>query len=557
MVSVRVRPLGGAGMGSKRVELFAAIRFDWQRNRMSVRSLARKYDVHRRTVRQAIASPLPPERKVPVRAAPVREAVTGWIDEMLCEDLTAPGKQRHTAKRIFERLVDEHDARVSYSTVSKYVHRRRPEIIADQRRAEVAGVAGFVPQAKEPGAEAEVDFADVFVELAGRLARCYLFGFRLSYSGRGCHRVYASCAQEAFLEGHVTAFEATGGVPWRHIRYDNLSPAVAKVLRGRNRAETARWLAFRSWYGFEAFYCEPGPDGAHEKGGVEGDLGRFRRRWLVPVPKVASLAELNAMLAEADVAEDGRRIAYRAATVGEDFAAEQRLLRSLPGERFDTAGVLWPRVDRYARISVGKCRYSVPARLIDSRVRVALSANELHIFDGTRLVAVHPRLTAAGAEHLELDHYLEILVRKPGALAGSTALAQARTAGVFTSVHDAFWAAARARHGDAAGTRALIEVLLLHRRMPPAQVIAGIQAALTAGSCSADVVAVEARKHAAALSGGDSQAAWPALARPARSRAAVVTLPRRAAALPPDGRPAPSVAAYDQLLAPPAGEGGA
>ena len=183
-----------------------------------------------------------------MRAAPVREAVTGWIDEMLREDLTAPGKQRHTAERIFERLVDEHDARVSYSTVSKYVHRRRPEIIADQRRAEAAGAAGFVPRAKEPGAEAEVDFADVFAGLAGRLARCYLFGFWLSYPGRGCHRVYASCAQEAFLEGHVTAFEATGGVPWRHVRYDNLFPAVAKVLRGRNRAETARWLAFRSWY---------------------------------------------------------------------------------------------------------------------------------------------------------------------------------------------------------------------------------------------------------------------------------------------------------------------
>jgi hypothetical protein len=545
-------------MGSKRVELFAAIRFDWQRNRMSVRSLARKYDVHRRTVRQAITSPLPPDRKVPVRAAPVREAVAGWIDEMLREDLAAPGKQRHTAKRVFERLRDEHDARVSYSTVTKYVHRRRPEITAEQARAEaagMAGVAGFVPQAKEPGAEAEVGFADVFVELAGRLARCYLFGFRLSCSGKGCHRVYASCAQEAFLEGHVTAFEVTGGVPWRHIRYDNLAPAVAKVLRGRNRAETTRWLAFRSWYGFEAFYCEPGPDGAHEKGGVEGDLGRFRRRWLVPVPKVASLAELNAMLAEADAAEDGRRIAYRAATVGQDFAAEQHLLRPLPGERFGTAAVLWPRVDRYARISVGKCRYSVPARLIDSRVRVALSANELHVFDGTRLAAVHPRLTAAGAEHLELDHYLEILVRKPGALPGSAALAQARATGVFTSSHEAFWAAARARHGDAAGTRALIEVLLLHRRMPPAQVIAGIQAALTAGACSADVVAVEARKHAAAAPGGTGDEAWPALPRPARSRAAVVTLPRRGAELPADARPAPSVAAYDQLLAP--REGGA
>ena len=124
-----------AGMGSKRMELFAAIRFDWQRNQMSVRSLARKYDVHRRTVRQAIALPLPPDRKVPVRAAPVPEVVTGWIDEMLREDLAAPGKQRHTAKRIFERLVDEHDAQVSYSTVAKYVHRRRAEIIAAQARA--------------------------------------------------------------------------------------------------------------------------------------------------------------------------------------------------------------------------------------------------------------------------------------------------------------------------------------------------------------------------------------------------------------------------------------
>src|SRR5262249_12283277 len=146
MVSERVRPFGGAGMGSKRVELFAAIRFDWQRNRMSIRSLARKYDVHRRTVRQASTPPLAPHPKTPVRAAPVRETVTGWIDEMLREDLAAPGKQRHTAKRIFERLVDEHDARVSYSTVSKYVHRRRPEI-AVQARAEAASVAGFVPQA--------------------------------------------------------------------------------------------------------------------------------------------------------------------------------------------------------------------------------------------------------------------------------------------------------------------------------------------------------------------------------------------------------------------------
>ena len=151
---------------------------------------------------------------------------------------------------------------------------------------------------------------------------------------------------------------------------------------------------------------------------------------------MASLAELNARLAEADAAEDARHVAGRAAMIGEDFAAERGLLLPLPPEPFATASVLWARVDRYARISVGKCRYSVPARLIGSRVRVMLSANELRVLDGPALAAVHPRLIAAGDEHLELDHYLEILVRKPGALPGAAALAQARAAGVFTSVHE-------------------------------------------------------------------------------------------------------------------------
>ena len=246
-------------MGPKRVELFAAIRFDWQRNQMSVRALSRKYDVHRRTVRQAIGSPVPPARKTPQRRTVVLDGVRGLIDGMLREDLEAPRKQRHTAQRVFERLCDEHDARVSYSYVAKYVQRRRAEILAEDR-ARPAGLAGFVPQAREPGAEAQVDFGEVTVRLAGELSRCFMFAFRLSYSGRACHRVYASQAQEAFLEGHVAAFGVMGGLPYAQVRYDNLSPAVAKVLTGRNRTETARWLSFRAHYGFEAFYCVPGQE---------------------------------------------------------------------------------------------------------------------------------------------------------------------------------------------------------------------------------------------------------------------------------------------------------
>jgi transposase len=140
-------------------QLFAAIRFDWQRNQMSVRALARKYDVHRQTVRQAIRSPVPPGRKAPERAATVLDGVRAVIDEMLREDLGAPRKQRHTARRVFERLCDEHDARVSYSYVAKYVQRRGAEIAAEDRDR-ARGLAGFVPQAREPGAEAQVDFGD-------------------------------------------------------------------------------------------------------------------------------------------------------------------------------------------------------------------------------------------------------------------------------------------------------------------------------------------------------------------------------------------------------------
>jgi len=532
-------------MGRDKVELFARIRDDHRQLGLGVRALARRHGVHRRMVREALASPVPARRKVPVRQSPVRDAIAGLIDGMLREDLDAPRKQWHTSRRIWQRLADEHGVAVSYSYVCKYAGPRRA-VIEAERRAGAGSVEGFVPQAKEPGAEAEVDFGLVSIVLGDDQVTCHLFAYRLSYSGKGVHRVYASCAQEAFFEGHVTAFEVTGGVPWRHIRYDNLSPAVARVMTGRSRAETGRWLSFRSWYGFEAFYCEPGPGGAHEKGGVEGEIGRYRRRHLVPVPRVASLAELNAKLAEADIADGRRHIEFRAASVAQDFAAEQPLLGPLPGEGFDTGTVLWPRADKFARISVGKCRYSVPARLIGARVRIRLTANELEVFEGSRKVAAHPRLAAAGAEHLVLDHYLEILLRKPGALPGSVPLAQARAAGTFTAAHQQMWDAARARLGDGAGTRTLIEVLLLHRRLPAASVTAGIRTALAAGTCSPDVVAVEARKHADAARPGKAAVTPPA---PVPPGAAVITLPRRQAPLPADRRAAPSVAAYDQLLA--------
>ncbi len=228
-------------------------------------------------------------------------------DSDVIADRTAPRKQRHTARRVWERLVEEHDVKVAESTVRDYVRAAKRRLVLDH-------VEVTIPQHHELGAKAEVDFGSVRIYLAGVLTEVELFVMRMSASGKAFRHAYGNEAQEVFLDGHVHAFESFGGVPSR-IRYDNLKTAVVKVLQGRSRVESERFVALRSHYGFESFFCRPGIDGAHEKGGVEGEIGRFRRRRLVPVPKVSTLAELNAILHAAVESDDARHIDSRFMTV--------------------------------------------------------------------------------------------------------------------------------------------------------------------------------------------------------------------------------------------------
>ena len=469
------------------MELFEGIRRDHRLEGLSIRALAERHRVHRRTVRQALSSAIPPERKQVERPrsvfGPYEEIVRQW----LVEDLAAPKKQRHTARRIFHRLVVEHGADIAESTVREGVRRLRAEI--------APAPEAMVPQLHAPGEEAEVDFGELSAVIAGEVTKLWLFSMRLSCSGRACHRIFATQAQEAFLAGHVDAFERLEGVPAR-IRYDNLKPAVARVLLGRDRIESERFVAFRSHYGFDAFYCRPGKDGAHEKGGVEGDIGFFRRNHLVPVPVAASLFALNELVRAADEEDLSRIIEGRRATIRTEFSAERPFLQALPGEVFDATVQLSARVDQKARVVVRQCRYSVPTRLIGRRVEVRLGAEELSVFDKGQLVASHERLVHRGDESLVLDHYLEALVRKPGALAASAPLAMARASGAFSADHEAYWAAARRALGDKAGTRALITALLLERSLPTAAVAAAMRAAVAIGSFTEELVALEARRAA-------------------------------------------------------------
>jgi hypothetical protein len=234
---------------------------------------------------------------------------------------------------------------------------------------------------------------------------CWMFVMRVSHSGRAFHLAFGNQAQESFLEGHVRAFEHFGGVPGR-IRCDNLKPAVVRVLRGRDRAESERFIALRSQYGFDSFFCRPGVEGAHEKGGVEGEIGRFRRRHLVPVPAVRSLAELNDLIATAYGEDDARVITGRPITVGAAFAAEAETLLALPSERFDPAVLLQARVDNKSRVSVRQSFYSVPVRYVRRRLALRLNGFSVQIRDGATVVAHHERAFDRYLEVLTLDHYL-------------------------------------------------------------------------------------------------------------------------------------------------------
>jgi transposase len=468
------------------VEQFEEIRRAHDRESLGIRALAARFGVHRRVVRQALESAIPPPRKTTVRPAPSLDPWKSTIDSWLAEDEGVPKKQHHTARRVFQRLIEEHGADVGESTVRRYVAEAKA-------RRPVALVRVNVPQSHLAGEEAEVDFGQISLRLGGETVIGRMFVMRLSASGRAFHRVYANEAQEVFIDGHVRAFEHFGGLPGR-IRYDNLKPAVARVLKGRDRKETERFVAMRSHYGFDSFFCIPGQQGAHEKGGVEGEVGRFRRRHLVPLPKVDTLAELNDLIALADAKDDARHIFGHRQSVEEEFAAEQPLLRPLPDEPFEMMLALSCRVDHKSRICVRQCFYSVPARFVGRRIDVYLGAEHVEAREGGRVVARHERAVGKGTERLCLDHYLEVLDKKPGALAGATALGAARAAGSFGDVHDRFWRAARRKLGDAAGTRALIEVLLAHRHVDHEVLVIGIERALAAGSVDPAVVLVEARR---------------------------------------------------------------
>jgi hypothetical protein len=235
------------------------------------------------------------------------QAAIPFIDQILESDRQAPRKQRHTAHRIWARLHEERpDCPVAERTVREYVHDRKLALGLLAREVCVA-------QSYDWGVEAQVDWYEAYADLGGERTKLSVFALRSMASGAAFHCAFSNATQQAFLEAHELAFAWFGGV-FHRLRYDNLTSAVKKILRGQRREETSRCIAFRSHWRFAAEFCTPAE--AHEKGGIESEAGYFRRNHWVPVPQAADLVDLNRQLAVACRQDEQRTLSGRSQTVG-------------------------------------------------------------------------------------------------------------------------------------------------------------------------------------------------------------------------------------------------
>jgi len=461
-----------------KVELFENIRREYEFGEGTIRGVARKLGVHRRMVREAIVNAVPIPRKNPNRAHWKLKPAIPLIEEILESDRQAPRKQLHTAHRIWVRIKKElPECGISERCVRSYVRKRRTAL-------GLIGRETCVPQSYPWGLEAQVDWYEAYADLGGERTCLQVFEMRSMASGGSFHRAYPRATQQAFLEGHEHAFRRFGGA-FRRLRYDNLKSAVKRILQGHRREETARFIAFRSHWKFEAVFCTPGE--GHEKGGVEGEAGYFRRNHWVPVPQAKDVEDLNEQLLAACYEDEQRKIAGRELTVGQAVLVEKEHLLPLAEEGFDLAEVSFPKVDGMGRVKVRTNFYSAPVRA-GLEVQAKVYASHVEIWHEGRCVARHERCYSGLQEILDLEHYLEPLERKPGAMAGSKPLQQWRDKGRWPASYDEIWEQLIIRNGKQNGTRRMIELLQLGKTHGYEKLRQAVESALAMGSCDVSTV---------------------------------------------------------------------
>jgi transposase len=452
-----------------RVELYARVRRACHVDGMSIREAARVFGLDRRTVSKMLSHSVPPGyRRSRPASRPKLDPFIGIIEQILETDRQVHRKQRHTAKRIFERLRDEHGFTGGYTIVKDYVRERR------QRGREV-----FVPLAHDPG-HAQVDFGEARAVIGGQDCKIHVFAMDLPHSDACFLKAYRAETSEAFCEGHVAAFAFFGGVP-RSILYDNTKLAVARILGDGTRQRTRVFSELQSHYLFEDRFGRPGK--GNDKGKVEGLIGLMRRNFLVPVPRVEIIEALNADLAARCRARQGARLRRHEETIAERLERDRSAFLPLPASAFDACHRQPGRATSLSLVRYKANDYSVPVAYGHREVLIRGYVDRVVISCGAEVIACHPR--SYEREDLVFDplHYLPLLERKIGALDQAAPLRGWDLPEAFATLRRLL----EARMGKA-GKREYVQVLRLMETFRLADVEAAVREALRLGAIGVDAV---------------------------------------------------------------------
>ncbi|MGB9145149.1 MAG: IS21 family transposase [Acidobacteriaceae bacterium] len=451
------------------VELYGRVRRAVRVEGRSQRAVAREFGLSRDTVRKMLQYAVPPgyQRQQPIKR-PKLGPWQGVIDAILEDDKQRPAKQRHTAKRIFDRLREEHQFTGGYTIVKDYV---RSELLRSREM--------FIPLTHVPG-EAQADFGEALVVIAGVEQKAHYLAMDLPHSDDCFVAAFPAETTEAFLEGHVLAFAYFGAVPTR-ILYDNTKIAVARILGGDERQRTRAFSELESYYLFADKFGRPAK--GSDKGKVEGIVGYSRRNFMVPIPRANSWEELNAHLAERCRERRERRLRGHKETIGERFERDRAAMLSLPAAPYEACEKISARVSSLSLVRYRSNDYSVPTEYGHRQVWVKGHVHEVVIACASEVIARHQRSYEREAVVFDPLHYLALLEQKTRALDQAAPLAGWQLPECYAQLRRLLEARLK-KHGS----REYVQVLRLMESFAIEEVTYAVEQALRLGTISFDAV---------------------------------------------------------------------
>jgi transposase len=458
----------------KKVEDYEQIRKAFFVEGLSIRAIHRKLHVDRNTIRKAIVEPVPkPYQLKQPRPAPVLGPYHARIQELLEESTKLPRKQRYTAHTIFRIIRKE-----GYQGCEGNVHNYACQLRKERRQKEA-----YLPLEFDAGQDAQVDWGEAMVYMGGKQIKVQFFSMRLNYSKARFVMAFPFQKQEAWFDGHIHGFHFFGGVP-RRIAYDNLKTSVYRILEGKQRQEQQSFKEFRSYYLFESYYCTPAQ--AHEKGGVENDIGYAQRNFFSPIPEVESFEELNAFLHQACIQDAQRRTRGQKEMVVQLWKAERNCLLPLPARDYPACTTRIVRANGYLQVDFDTNRYSVPYQYRDKQLVLRAFPFKVELLYLDEVIAYHSRCFQREQDILDPWHYLPLLQQRPGAFEHAKPMRRLREK--WPVCYEQLLATLRQNKPQGGGVREFLEVLKLHQQYSPKMVEQAVEKAVGLGAAHLDGV---------------------------------------------------------------------